>query len=211
MRPVLSIIMLMLVFAAAHAGSKLCYQFVTPDGETVIMDSLPPEQAKYGYEVRDCETNRLIRRVAPQLSDEEAEAERERKRLLEECERELARLRSKYTSVEDILAARDREFRLIDEESTNRHDDLARARYELNRLEQNAAADERAGRTVPKKTRKSITRLNSRISVMEARIEQQGNERNAAAERYQHEAERFRDGTCPEPAEESAELRLAPP
>lgn len=199
MRTGLAIVLLAFMVATTQAAARYSYRYTTPDGDVVITDSLPPGQARFGYEVLDAETGQVVERVPPQLSDEEFERERKRQEALQKCERELQRLRGRYSSLEDIAAARDRDLRLLDEERQNRRYDLARARSELDRLQQRAAADERAGRSVSRQTRQSIASLEARIAELEIQIEQQDDERARVLERYERETQRFRDGTCDDP------------
>ena len=80
----------------APAPDRLVYRYVMPDGRIVVTDSPLPEHAALGYDIIDPDTDRIIKRVDPQRSSNEYQAEQARRRALEDCQNELRSLRYRY-------------------------------------------------------------------------------------------------------------------
>jgi hypothetical protein len=190
----LSIFLLLPIIAfiniADAAGSKL-YRYVTDKGVVGIDDHVPPEFAKNGYEVLTPD-GRVIQTVPRQLTGEEGAraraAEAEAKRLQEWDKNLLLR----YSSVDDIAAARDRALREIDVRLSILRSNLLSVKSQIESEQTKAADLERRGVAVPAAMTTNMEMLKLEISDTEDSIAERIRDKSAVAASFQKDIDRFK-------------------
>ena len=143
--------------AALTAPAKL-YRYMNSSGVVELSTILPQEYTKYGYEVLDSNMM-VVEVVAPELSAAEfAKLQKQRDKIAAR-QREEKRVRTLYGKVADIDKAEEIKLHGIDEEIARGKADVARMRVERARLEEQAAARERAGNAPTGEVIKTIQAL----------------------------------------------------
>jgi hypothetical protein len=184
--------------SAATAPASVMYRYTNEDGNRVFSYTLPPGQARYGYERVYLGTGR-VEAVAPELAPEEVAQLQRREEALAECRGELQRIYTLYSTERDIGYAQQATMESLTRRIGQLEANAALAESELERLQQQAADAERAGGPIAPGL---ITRIDGRraqIETLYAEMVLRRQEQDQADQRYQRERERFRDGTCPEP------------
>lgn len=175
---------------AAAAGVKL-YRYTTDKGVVTIDDHVPPEFAKNGYDVLSPD-GRVLQTVPRQLTGVEGErqraAEAEAKRLREWDKNLLLR----YSSTDDIVAARDRALHEIDIRLSILHSNLASTKSQIEHEQEKAADIERRGGKVPDAMSSNIEKLKTEVSTTEDAIAQRLKDKEATRASYQKDIERFK-------------------
>lgn len=192
----LSILSALLVLPSL-AESREMYRYVNQDGNRVIGYQVPPEQVALGYEILN-EKGVLID-VVPPILDEEARAsmdaqqrrdsaaEAERKRLQKWDESLLLR----YSTTEDIEAARDRALRDLRIRVSILKGKQRSLKQQVENYQAEAADQERRGASVDKSHLKAISELQSEISATERSIAERQREIAAVEADYQRDIDRF--------------------
>ena len=137
--------LVLLTVLAAPADAATLYRYINDKGYQEIGYSIPTHLVSNGYDVID-ESGRLIRRVSPQLTEEEYAAKLERERKLEACEKAIERVHRRYEALTDIDVA-ERLFEAQLEASLK--NDLANLDYNRSKLsdqQETAAQLERSGK-----------------------------------------------------------------
>lgn len=184
----------------ARAATAVMFEYENEAGDPVYSYTLPPGQAEQGYRKIDPVTGQVLEEVAPALPPEELAAKQARERALAACEDELDRIYQLYGTERDIEYALNEALASLETRIGQLQANLRQARREQGRLRNQAAEAERAGREVSQSLTDNLTRSKSQIATLEQEIAQREREMEEARARYARELERFRDGTCPEPA-----------
>ncbi len=181
---------------AASAADSVMFKFTDHRGDVVYSYTLPPGQARLGYEKVDVSTGQVVESVAPQLPPEELAEQLRREQALDACRAELARLHALYGSEQDIAYAEREALDSLDRRIAQIQGNLALARQEQERLSARAADAERAGRPVSQSLIDKLQRSQSQIRTLMQEVEQRRAEQGEARSRYARELQRFRDGDC---------------
>lgn len=172
------------------AGTKL-YRYITDKGVVAIDDHVPPEFTKNGYEVLSPD-GRVLQTVPRQLTGEEGARKRaadaETKRLQEWDKNLLLR----YSSPDDIVAARDRALREIDIRLSILRSNLSSAKAQVEREQEKAADIERRGGTVPDAIAANIDKLKTEVAGIEESIAERLKDKATTQASYQKDIERFK-------------------
>jgi len=172
------------------AATKL-YRYTDNRGVVAIDDHVPPEFTKNGYEVLTPD-GRVIETVPRQLTGEEGErkraAEAEARRLREWDQRLLLR----YSTVEDIAAARDRAMREFDVRISILRSNLMSIKAQIESDQAKAADLERRGSSVPEALTGNIDMLKREITDTEESVAQRLREKDGVYAGYQKDIERFK-------------------
>lgn len=176
---------------ACHAAGNRLYRYKDNKGVVGIDDHVPPEFAKNGYDVLTPD-GRLIETVPRQLTGEEdarARAlEAETKRMQEWDKNLLLR----YSSVDDIAAARDRALREIDVRLSILRSNLLSVKGQIESEQSKAADLERRGVAVPAAMASNIEALKREIADTEESIGQRTTEKTQVAASFEKDIERFK-------------------
>jgi hypothetical protein len=184
--------------AALPAGAQeRFYRYENAEGITVIDDHVPPQFAPKGYAILSG-TGRVIEVIPRALTDAERQdtngevvkarlrrEEEEKQRHFDET------LLSRYSSVEDIAAARSRRINEIIVRIEVTKGSIANLKGQLEARQQEAADLERAGREVPKDYTDTIEALRGEIGTAEELLSRLGVEQQADALRFDLEVRRF--------------------
>ncbi len=179
------------------ASGSVMYRFSNDLGEPVYSYTLPPGQAAKGYDKVDVQTGRVLQTVAAQLPPDLLAEKLAREEALRDCRDELDRIYQLYGREADIAQAEQQALASLDTRISQIQANLRQARREQDRLRDQAADIERSGRQIPAPLLENIRRSQSQISSLDIEIVQRRDEQDQARARFQHELERFRDGTCP--------------
>ncbi|HEY5644590.1 MAG TPA: hypothetical protein VIS76_01490 [Pseudomonadales bacterium] len=173
------------------------YRYINEKGFLEIGYSVPPELAPNGYDVID-EAGRLLRTVAPQLSEEDYAAKLERDRKLEACEYALERVRRRYENLADIDKAEQAFEGRLAESQKNIQANLDYTNTELAKQQAQAASLERAGQLIPKNLVSAIETSQESIQALTA--QKAAGEESAADQALVFEEERrvFQLESCDE-------------
>lgn len=186
-----------LLVLPSPAESREMYRYVNEDGNHVIGYQVPPEQVALGYEVLN-EKGVLIDVVPPILDDEaradmdaqqrrDSAAEAERKRLQKWDESLLLR----YSTIEDIEAARDRALRDLRIRVSILKGKQRSLKQQVENYQAEAADQERRGATVDESHLKAISDVQAEISATERSIADRQREIAAVEADYQRDIDRF--------------------
>jgi septal ring factor EnvC (AmiA/AmiB activator) len=122
-----------------------------------------------------------------QLTEEKAKKDTE-----EQAKRD-QQLLAAYTHEEDITTTRDRKLKEVGEQIKATEDTIKSLQKSLERLQSQAAEDQRAGRPIPAPTAKSIANNESQIAKHEANIARWRKDQETMKAQYQSDLERFRE------------------
>lgn len=176
-------------WGAPPATSKL-YRYVDNKGVVSIDDHVPPEFTKNGYDIMTPD-GRVLETVPRQLTGVEGERKRaadaEAKRLQEWDKRLLLR----YSSVDDITAARDRALREFDVRISILRSNLLSVKAQIESEQAKAADLERRGSAVPAAMSGNIDMLKRELADTEETIAQRSREKEDLRGKYQQDIERF--------------------
>jgi hypothetical protein len=193
----LCLLAILLVYADPGVAKEL-YRYRNNDGYVVIAYQVPPEAIANGYEVIN-ETGVTLRIVLPQL-DEAARADMtEQERLAREEESERQRLRKwdeslllRYSTIEDIEAARDRGLGDLRIRVSILKGKLRSLKQQVENYQALAADQERRGLSVSGEHLSAIEDLRSEILVTERAVDDRQNEIAQVDSAYARDIERFR-------------------
>ncbi len=187
----MSLALVALVAIDSAAVSTKLYRYTTDKGVIAIDDHVPPEFAKNGYEVLSPD-GRVLETVPRQLTGEEGvrkrAADAEAKRLQEWDKNLLLR----YSSTDDIAAARDRALHEIDIRLSILRSNLISTKAQVEQEQEKAADIERRGGTVPEAISSNIDKLKAEAAGIEESIAERLKDKQATQTSYQKDIERFK-------------------
>jgi len=182
---------------AEFAMSRDLYRYRNEQGNVVVDYTVPPELVHQGYEVLN--EDGTVKEVVPrQLTEAErlsrSEEERERERLEEEKERlrkwdESLLLR--YSSIEDIEAARERSLRELRIRVSILKSNIRSLKQQVESNQAKAADVERSGGTAPVEILENIENLQDEIAYAERSIEERELEMEEVRHSFQRDIDRF--------------------
>ena len=176
---------------STSANAKQLYRYLTDKGVPTIDDHVPPEFTKNGYEILSPD-GRVLQTIPRQLTGVEGERKRaadaEAKRLREWDKNLLLR----YSSVDDIAAARERALREIDARMSILRSNLQSAKAQVEHEQEKAADMERRGSKVPEEMTANIAKLKMEAASTEESIAERQKEKEAARVSYQKDIDRFK-------------------
>lgn len=193
----LCLLALLLVYADPGVAREL-YRYKNSDGNVVIAYQVPPDAISNGYEVVN-ESGVVLRVVPPQL-DAAARADMtEQERLAGEAEKERERLREwdetlllRYSTIEDIEAARDRALRDLRIRVSILKGKLRSLKQQVENYQALAADQERMGFSVTDEHLNAIEDLRAEITITERAEDDRQNEIAQVDSKYTDDIERFR-------------------
>lgn len=192
------VLALAVCFAASPAGAEeRFYRYENGEGVTVIDDHVPPQFAPKGYAILSG-TGRVVAVVPRALTDAEREdtnGEVVKARLRFEEEEKQRRfdetLLTRYSSVEDISAARVRRINEIIVRIEMTKGSIANLKGQVEARQQEAADLERTGREVPRDYTDTIAALRGEIGTAEDLLARLRVEQHASELRFDMETRRF--------------------
>ena len=196
--PVLALVLAGLLAASPPSySSEYLYRYINDDGVTVINSSIPPEDVHKGYEILN-KNGRVFKVVPRALTDEEL-ANRSSEAYLEQVAAvEAERLRKwdkslllRYSSIEDIEAARNRALRDLRIRISILHSNVRSLKQQVENNQLRAADIERSGAQVPVEVVAAIRTLQNEIIVTEHSIGERDREAAVVDQGYQRDIDRF--------------------
>lgn len=185
-----TVLLFLTTTALSVEASTRYYRYINDQGVTVMDSRIPPEYVKNGYEVVTI-NGRVLEVVPPAPSEEEKEeraAERRRAAELEEMDRYLLR---RYSSVEDIEAARERRMATFEASMAILRGNASNLESQIENLQERAANMERSGRAVPQSILDNLRDLQVELEKLHKQMEQREVDQAREDAKFQREKERF--------------------
>ena len=136
-----------LLMTSLSAQAARFFRYVDESGKLVLSHTIPNDRVKYGYEIVD-EYSRVIQTVAPQLSEEQYQAQLAAEEAQRQCKDAVTRVRSLYRSVDDIDYAEEQALASIETQIVNTKANLQQIRRQREDLESQAARQDLTGKTI---------------------------------------------------------------
>jgi len=186
-----------LASSQASAQSRQMYRYTNDEGHAVVAYQVPPEFVANGYDILSA-TGALVAVVPRTLGEGErdglnSEAQRER-----EATEELERLRRwdeslllRYSTIDDIEAARDRELRDLRIRVSILKGKLRSLKQQVENYQALAADQERLGNAVNVEHLSAIDDLQAEIAATERAVSDRQLEIARVEANYQKDVERF--------------------
>ncbi|MCZ6829120.1 MAG: hypothetical protein O7F73_05955 [Gammaproteobacteria bacterium] len=178
-------------------GAGYLYRYVNNEGTIVIGDNVPPQFVRRGYEElnSDGSVNRVIK---PSLSEDE-KGNRSQEWIAQElAEAEAKRLRKydeslllRYSSIEDIEAARDRGLGELKIRISILRSNVRSLKHQVENNQARAADIERSGGTVSVEIVAALDGLRGEIVEAERGIAERSREMEVVNGGYQRDIDRF--------------------
>jgi len=188
----------MMLTLSVTAYSRELYRYTNKEGNTVVDDRVPREYVAGGYEVIT-EDGIVITVVPPVLSSEELEQMGLKQQLALTAAAEEERLRKwdeslllRYSSVEDIEAARDRAIQELNIRVSILKSNIRFLKQQVENYQTAAANTERNGGTVDVSRLAAIDDLQAEIISTERSITDRQEEISRTEEKYQLDIDRFK-------------------
>ena len=189
-----------LVFALSLpqvADARNLYRYKNAEGTVVVNDQVPPEYVSGGYEVLN-DLGVVIKVVPRELTDEEREVHDARELLEEQARAEEERLRKwdeslllRYSTVEDIEAARERALRELRIRVNILKSNKRSLKQQVESYQAQAADIERSGREVDLERLQVIEDLQGEIAATDRAIVERQREIEEVSASYQADIDRF--------------------
>ncbi|HEX7768774.1 MAG TPA: DUF4124 domain-containing protein [Dokdonella sp.] len=195
--------------ALAQKSDHNRYKWRDASGNLHYSDSLPPEAAKYGYEIVNPQgivVKRVAReKTAAELAAAKAAAAREKAELemLEARARADAQLLANFPQESDLLRAQRQRIEMLDQHVNAARISLRNQEQALAELLGNAADSERAGKAVSERESSQIADMRKQVDRQRDIVGRREAERRDAGARFESEVQRYRElkarkpGTAP--------------
>ena len=186
-----------LAIAPAANAQQRMYRYINAEGNKVIGYQVPPEFVANGYEILS-ETGALIAVVPRQLNEGERDSMDAQARLAREQAEEQERLRKwdesllrRYSTIDDIEAARARALRELRIRVSILKGNLRNLKQQVENYQALAADQERMGNQVDVGHLKAIDDLQSQIEATERAVTDRQEEIASVDASYDADVERF--------------------
>ncbi|MGP4842849.1 DUF4124 domain-containing protein [Marinobacter sp. 1Y8] len=190
-----AVILASLVSTSAIASTM--YRYKDNNGRMVISNTVPSESTTRGYEILN-DKGRVVRVIEPAPTEEELadrDAQKKRKRAVEEQRREDAELLRTFSHPDDGVKALRRKLQELESISQLKRGNISVIESQLQEQQSKAADLERSGREVPDNLRARIDRLRSQIFDIEREISAQNLETESIREAFEDKIERLEELT----------------
>lgn len=181
----------------ATAQEPTYYRITNESGKVELKATLTPEEAKRGYSIVT-PGGKVIKEVAPQLTEEEYAAQSFAKRAAEQARLEQEARQAydealllRYSNVDDLLAEKKRKLSEFDIRISILYSNLAGLKEKLDIQQGRAANIERRGSEVPDSIVTNIEDLESEMRELEATIKLRQAEKENVSEKYDRDAMRL--------------------
>ncbi len=182
---------------AASRAAEYLYRYINDQGVTVINYSIPPQFVHRGYEILN--RNGTVHKVVPRSLTDEEMADRSSKAYQDRvAAEESERLRKwdeslllRYSSIEDIEAARDRSLSELRICISILRSNVRSLKNQVERNQSRAADIERSGGSDPVELVAAIDGLQSEIAETERSIQERLREIEVVGQGFQRDIDRF--------------------
>lgn len=165
------------------------YRYINDDGVKVIASAIPPRFVSRGYEILS-PNGQVIKVVKPEPAPEDL-ARVEQERALLETYEILAR---RYSSADDIVAARDRRLAHLDANIAILRANIGNLNNQIEDLMSRAASSERSGRAVPEHLLNSLTEIRAELSTTENMLQMRLDEHQEIYDKFAADIALFEQG-----------------
>jgi transposase len=186
-----------LLCGSPSLDARELYRYKDASGVSVINDRLPPEIAALGYEVLS-ETGVLLRVVPPKKTPEQLEALDAQESEAERAQRQAEQQRKadellliRYSSIDDIKAARERSLQALQIRANILRSNLRSMAQQLGNYQAEAAAIERLGQPLDQERIEAIQNLRARIETSQLALSDREQEVEDVTQAYQADIDRF--------------------
>ncbi|MEM9621766.1 MAG: hypothetical protein AAF993_08965 [Pseudomonadota bacterium] len=183
------------LLSVGPAQAAQFFRYKDATGTLVLSHSIPAARVKYGYDIVD-ENSTLIRRVAPQLSDDEYQRKVAREKAQAECDEAVRRVKNLYQTAEDIDYAEQKQLASIDTSIANAKANLSHVRNQRRELEAQAAQRDLEGKAIPNALLDNITRARSQEQNLTDEIDVRLGEKLEQRIQYRFDRQVFELATC---------------
>lgn len=184
-----------LVATATSAHADRFFRYTDESGKIVLSHTIPNDRVKYGYEVVDQQA-RVIKRVAPQLTEAQYQEKLRKEAELKECRRVVDRVQGLFQTQGDIDYAEEKALSSIDNQITNTKANLANLRGQREQLEAQAAQLDLAGKQITNTLLDNIDLARTQEQNLVEQIENRHAEKVYLRSEYDFERKVFELGTC---------------
>lgn len=174
-----ALISTLLCCAGAMAQPKVFYRYVNDEGVKVLNHTIPPKYAQNGYEVIN-EVGQVIRVVEPAPTEDEIE-QAEAKRALQA---EYKRLRRRYSNIEEIEEAKERQLESVETSISILRGNVNNLTGQIESHMSQAAAAERAGRTVPESILEALSNTKAELNIAQELMDIRQAERDKIVKKF---------------------------
>ena len=194
----LCLAMFSLLSSAVYAESGKLYRYNDAQGRIVLNDRIPPELISNGYSILN-RNGQVVKVVPRELTEEEitlrdgSKGER-KQRALRAAQQEKAdqRLLTIFSNPEDAERARERKIEALDVIISINKSNIVRLRSEYDGSQEQAAAQERAGKDVAEHLLEKIERTERQIDKLETTNTEKEKEKLVVRESYAKDIDRLR-------------------
>ncbi len=165
------------------------YRYINDDGVKVIASAIPPRFVSRGYEILS-PNGQVLKVVKPAPAPEDL-ARVEQERALLETYEILAR---RYSSADDIIAARDRRLAHLDANIAILRANIGNLNHQIEDLMSRAASSERSGRAVPEHLLNSLTEIRAELSTTENMLRMRLDEHQEIFDKFAADIALFEQG-----------------
>lgn len=176
--------------AAEPPADKVFYRYVNEAGAKVMHHSLPPEAAKRGYEVVSI-SGIVLKVVPPALTPEQAAAAAAQKAEQRELDEWDAALLRRYSSVDDIEAAKQRKLADLEANMSILISNLNTIQTQIRAEYARGAAFERRGQAVPDIVVDNLHNLERELDDTREKYIQREWEYEDVADKFEQDKARF--------------------
>lgn len=189
---ILGVLANLLITSQVIAAERIYYRYTNEDGVQVLNSMIPPEYVSKGYEVVSL-NGEVLKVVEPAPSEEEAEqVALERKARLEQ-ERRDKLLRRRYSSVNDIEAAKARGLQELRGNISILNSNLSNVRAQIAAGQKQAAIIERGGRSVSDTLLNNLSTLQSEEQNILLQIKNREQEYQLVSDKFDRDMLRFKE------------------
>ncbi|NHO67675.1 hypothetical protein G8770_19180 [Aestuariicella hydrocarbonica] len=179
------------VFAATDYSGKVFYRYLNESGIPVINHQIPPEYAQKGYEVVT-PRGEVVKVVPPALSEKDASQMKLQQMRAAELAKWDEELRRRYSSVDDIEAAKQRKLVQVDGRIAILQSNIRNLKGQISDQHALAARSERMGKAVPDSVLKTLKGLEEELKFTEEQVGQREAQYQSIADKYESDKDRFR-------------------
>ena len=196
-RPLPAVVSVLMLFCASTVHAGLLYRYINDEGNVVIDYRVPASDIKKGYEVLS-EEGVVLRVIPRELTAEERDNVSSAEKRIAQTQAERERLRAwdeslllRYSTVEDIEAARDRALGSLLINVSILKSNTRSLKQQVENYQVQAAEIERAGRDVDVVRLAAIEDLQNEISSIDRSIVDRNREMEDVRAEYQLDIDRF--------------------
>ncbi len=193
------ILAMMLFMVTTMASAQTVYRWIDDTGEVHYGHSIPPEQARRGYEILG--RDGIVReRIEPALTPEQLAERREQRRAQDA---EAARQRTQethdrilltiHTSEQSIVSSMEMELVTINSQRASIRIALDQVEHRFERLLERAAEHSDDGHAVPVSLQNSLDEVRAELRRLRSDLAGLDDREELVRERYENDLQRFRE------------------